>query len=119
MCMEDIRIGRKRYVKTTISTTVGAGGSTAVFNADSRRVAILWTTDGAERVDLFPQPTVTGSASVTIGTTAPQLLMRIEDLGSLVMGPWAANNPGAGAVVLRAVEIIYDSEDAPRPGEFR
>lgn len=118
MCMEDIRIGRRKWVDRAVSASPAAGASAALLPGDARRTRVIFTTDGSGRMDLFPTATVTGTAVLTVPAVGI-LELDVEDYGSLVMGPWSCNNPTAAAVTIRAVSIIYDSEAAPRPGDFR
>ena len=112
MCQWDVTHGRNRYAR--FNTTTSAG-NTRVFNADSRRLAIIFggeTNASTQRANIYSGSSVgaaTGNfiGSITYGT--PILTLDIERYGTLVTGPFVLTNVDMTTVAV--TEILSDEAD--------
>lgn len=119
MCMEDVRIGRKSYAKSRTFATIGAGLSQAFGTADSRTIAWVVATDGTQRVNAGWNGVGATNLFDIINTNYNYRVYTVYDLGSEVFNQLNLRNTGAAGADVCVTQVIYDSEEAPRPGAFR
>lgn len=114
MCMEDVRIGRKTYTRTSI-VTLQNGAQTELVGFSRNRVALSIS---STEVTAPPAATSivcpvggnpTGDAGFAVSGDIPPLLFRIEDYGDVVTMRWLGSGVGGDRNVL-VVESFLDME---------
>lgn len=120
MGREDLALGRGRK---TGASVMGSASQTAALSADSKRVAILmsWAlyayfdSGGATAVidsgGIIPGSNLTGNRAIQLTPGQGSVLLRIEDVGSIVQGAWSVfliNSSGVGSWSLTPITTEVD-----------
>jgi hypothetical protein len=99
MCIEDKRLGRELAPGVT-SFTLSAAAVTQVLPADPNRVAIVFSTNSANAAFVGPEGiTLSTLRGFLLSTATPQMLVRVEEWGRLVTGPWFAFAQGGTPIL--------------------
>lgn len=99
MCMEDIKIGRR---KTTVQSVIQTDGTSifAICNPDVTRVRVTVTGDGLNAVRVRPDELVNPTLSgFVMNGFFPALSLDIEEYGNLVLGRLFVDTAGVAMLV--------------------
>lgn len=103
MCLEDIRLGRQSYSSVS-AVLVDNASATPIAKADPRRTRLFVSVNDSQSLRLSPGE-VPPTATVGIGLAQGQsfILLRIEDIGPIIQGPWFAR-----AALANTTAIVID-----------
>jgi len=108
MCMEDIRIGRKKITAVSTKTT-GAGGDAILVAASEKRVHLTVHTGGGP-LAIAPSdfPTASGNGFFSVAGTLPPFDMDIETHGDIVTKEWRFSGIGGSTTVIIVETFLED-----------
>lgn len=90
-----------RTARYTIAQASSALPLPMIAPASPGRAALLISPqDPAAAVYVTPEPGAAAGSGICIPIGAPALLLRVEDVGDILMGPWYASTTASQAVVV-------------------
>ena len=102
MCLEDIRLGRKSDSMAR-AVTVGNGANSRFLEPNENRVALVFHTRSG-LVKIGPEGVEsTTNACYYVRDTLPPVVVKIEDVGRVITGPWFASGDG-GTMTFMCIE---------------
>lgn len=114
MCEQDIRIGRKKYTKTS-TVTAQVGASTPLVGFAENRTHVFFATAGPNAVRIAPgEQDATGFGAAVLTDLKMPLDFDIETHGDVVTKPWNCSSLVAIQNVL-VIETFW--KDKSPPGE--
>lgn len=123
MCLQDLNLGRGRYLGT-VTTVTGANNN--VLKPNPQRVAVMFIGNvvtyfdagGAgltqDTVIITPADTTINAKAFTLCMGGSILKLNVEEFGQLVTGPWTVQvNNQTGAANCSVIEILSQIEGKP------
>lgn len=103
MCIEDIRIGRQSPSRPRTVAVGSGGGSVQIAPANPRRTRLIVMGVRTDTLTVAPEGIDSAlTAGVQITPTTPLQVLKIEDWGVILTGPWNAEylaSPGTAIVI--------------------
>jgi hypothetical protein len=109
MCLEDIRLGRKKISAPKTVAVAGAPGN-IVIGTNEARVALIISNDSASQVLHGPKGMdLSATQGLALTSNHPIEVMRIEDWGNAICGEWFALSV-AGPSNVSIVEVLLQDK---------
>jgi hypothetical protein len=90
MCMEDIKLGRELSPAATV-VAVATGAARSLVPADPNRTRLVLSSDGTGTLFVAPEGiTPAALTGFVLNPSLPQMTIRVEEWGKLVVGAWQA-----------------------------
>ena len=107
MCMEDKKIGRN--ISTNVTLIGALSPRQRIASGKPDRIGIAFAGSGVDIVQIIPEQL--GSASTggfRLTTASPNLLIDIEQYGTIVTGEWFADDAGSASPVT-VIEMFLEA----------
>jgi len=111
MCLEDIHLGRALNSETrTVNLPIGV--ATRIAAADPKRVRMLISAAGFTCNYAPSQIGITINLGIRVATTAPPLMLRVEDIGNAITQEWFGIANGGNADPVIITSTLEKSDEA-------
>jgi len=100
MCMEDIRIGRKSQCSVR-SVAVSNAAPTTIAPANPNRIRLFVSANDSQSLRIGPlEVPPSGTVGIGLEQGGSSILLKIEEVGSILQKPWQAQAALANTTVV-------------------